>query len=271
MRKALVPLLCLFALAGVSVASAAAPACRNTQDFSAWLADFRQQAAGQGISARALRALDGVTLDPAVLKLDRNQRHFRQSFEQFSRNRISPGRVARARSMLERNARLFARVEQKFGVPKEILVAIWAMETDFGANMGNRPVLRSLATLAYDCRRSELFTTNLLDALRVIDRGDLAPAQMKGAWAGELGQTQFMASSYYRYGVDFDGDGRANLIASVPDVIASTANFLRGHGWRAGGPWGEGSANFAALREWNRAEVYAKTIAAFADRLAAGS
>jgi len=129
-------------------------------------------------------------------------------------------------------------------------------------------VIRSLATLAHDCRRTDRFQAELLDALRIVERGDLSPAEMRGAWAGELGQTQFLPSSYIKFAVDFDGSGRRDLIRSVPDVLASTANYLRSYGWRRGQPWGEGTHNFSVLREWNKSEVYARTVGYFAERLA---
>jgi membrane-bound lytic murein transglycosylase B len=148
-------------------------------------------------------------------------------------------------------------------------VAIWGLETDFGAGNGNFPTIRSLVTLAYDCRRSEMFHAELLDALRLVDRGDLTPGEMRGAWAGELGQTQFMPSSYLKFAVDYGG-GR-NLIRSVPDVLASTANFLKSYGWLRGQPWGPGTANFSVIQQWNKSDVYSRTIAYFADRLAAAT
>jgi lytic murein transglycosylase len=159
-------------------------------------------------------------------------------------------------------------MEQQFGVPGAVVVAIWGLETDFGANNGNFPTIRSLATLAYDCRRPEKFHDELLDALRIVDRGLMAPAAMHGAWAGEIGQTQFMPSSYLKYAIDFDGDGRPDLIRSVPDVLASTANYLKGYGWQRGAAWGPGTANFNVLLEWNKSQVYSRTVAYFAQRLA---
>jgi membrane-bound lytic murein transglycosylase B len=149
-------------------------------------------------------------------------------------------------------------------------VAIWGLETDFGAVRGNLPVIRSVATLAFDCRRTEFFQAHLFDALRIVDRGDLTPAEMRGAWAGEMGQTQFMPSSYIKYAVDFDGDGRADLLRSPADVLASTANYLKGHGWVRGGDWQPGSPNFEAIRAWNKSQVYSRTIAYFATKLAGG-
>ena len=134
--------------------------------------------------------------------------------------------------------------------------------------MGRLPVIRTLATMAHDCRRTELFQGELLAALRIVQRGDLPLRDLIGAYAGEIGQTQFLPSSYIKYGVDYDGDGHVDLRHSVPDVLASTANLLKTNGWRAGAPFGEGTANFEVMREWNRAEVYRKTIALFAERLA---
>jgi membrane-bound lytic murein transglycosylase B len=146
-------------------------------------------------------------------------------------------------------------------------VAIWGLETDFGVNIGKFPTLRALATLAHDCRRSELFKAELMDALRIVERGDIAPQDLRGAWAGEIGQTQFMPSSYIKFAVDFDGNGRRDLLRSAPDVLASTANFLANHGWQRGKDWEPGSANFAAIKAWNKSEVYARTIAHFATQL----
>ncbi len=265
------PFLALALALGLTVALPAAaqraPACENTGDFGEWLAAFRQDAVRQGIRPRTLEAaLGGVTFDPKVIVADRNQRAFRMSFEEFSASRIPP-RLKRARSLMQRNAQLLSRIEARFGVPGAVVVAIWGLETDFGANTGKMSTLRSLATLAYDCRRTEMFRAELIHALELVQGGDLTPGQMRGAWAGELGQTQFMPSSYVKFAVDFDGDGKRNLIGSTADVLASTANYLKGYGWRAGQPWDEGTANFDVIRQWNRSPVVAKTIAAFADQL----
>jgi membrane-bound lytic murein transglycosylase B len=149
-----------------------------------------------------------------------------------------------------------------------LIVAIWGLETDYGVgDMGKLPVVRTLATLAHDCRRTELFQRELIAALQIIARGDLTLAEMKGAYAGELGQTQFLPSSYIKYGVDFDGNGHVDLRHSVPDVLASTANLLKVNGWQAGQPFGLGTRNFEVMREWNRSEVYRRTIGYFAEQL----
>lgn len=246
----------------------AAVAC-GSGNFDAWLADFKTDAAAKGISQQAIAAgLAGVTLDQSVLNRDRSQKVFTQTFEEFS-GRMVPPRMTRGSNMMKQYGSVLSRIEQTYGVPGEVLVAIWGLETDFGVNTGKFATIRSLATLAYDCRRAEQFRGELLDALRIVQRGDLAPADMKGAWAGELGQTQFMASSYVKYAVDFDGDGRRDLLRSAPDVLASTANYLKGHGWVAGGSWEPGGPNFAVLQEWNKSPVYSKTIALLATRIAA--
>lgn len=260
-------------LAMTLIAATAAPAlalkCSSSPErFDQWLGEFKSAAAKQGLSKKTLGHLDGLTYAAPVIKADRNQKHFKQSYAQFSARMISGGRVSKGRAMLSRHAKTLARIEKSYGVPKEVVVAIWGLETDYGVNMGKMPVLRSLATLAYDCRRTERFQSELLAALKIIERGDLRPGEMKGAWAGELGQGQFMASSYLRFAVDGDGNGRRDLIRSQTDVLASIANYLRGYGWQPGEGYAPGKANFGVLKQWNGAEVYQKTIAAFARRLA---
>jgi lytic murein transglycosylase len=259
------------ALLAALAAGPAAAACGDTAaGFNEWLDGFKRDAAAQGISQRAISSsLDGVSYDKSVISKDRNQKHFKQSFEQFSGRMIKP-RLKRARGMLQQHGALLARIEQQFGVPGAVVVAIWGLETDFGSVRGNLSTIRSLATLAYDCRRTDFFTGQLIDALRIVDRGDLSPAQMRGGWAGELGQTQFLPSSYVAFAIDFDGDGHANLLSSTTDVLASTANYLRGYGWQRGQPWTEGTANFNVIVKWNKAQVYAKTVAEFARQLAEG-
>jgi lytic murein transglycosylase len=169
---------------------------------------------------------------------------------------------------MQRHAALLARIERRFGVPKELLMAIWTMESDNGVgDMGKLPVVSTLATLAHNCRRSALFQRELIAALRILQRGDLPPSQMIGAYAGEIGQTQFLPSSYIKYGVDFDGNGHVDLRHSVADVLASTANLLKVNGWKAGQPYGPGSENFEAMREWNRSEIYRRALVLFAQRL----
>lgn len=237
--------------------------------FQAWLAAYQRESVAAGIpQAVASAALGGLSYDAGVIRLDRRQGYFKQSFERYRATRATPAKIAAAKARLRQNAALFHSIEQRFGVPGPVLAAIWGLETDFGAGTGTTSVLRSLATLAYDCRRSAFFTNELTNALRIVARGDLAPASMRGGWAGELGQTQFLPSSYVKFAVDFDGDGRRDLIRSSADALASTANYLKGYGWRAGQPYGEGTANFQVLRQWNKAEVYCRTIAWLAAEIA---
>jgi lytic murein transglycosylase len=249
------------------VPALAAAAC-GTGSFDAWLNDFKAEAAAKGVSQAAIASgLNGVTLDQAVLSRDRSQKVFTQSFEEFS-GRMVPPRLTRGSDMLKRYGSVLSRIEESYGVPGEVLVAIWGLETDFGVNIGKFATIRSLATLAYDCRRADTFRPELMDALRIIERGDIAPAELRGAWAGEIGQTQFMPSNYIKFAVDFDGNGRRDLLHSAPDVLASTANYLAGHGWQRGKDWAPGSPNFNVIQQWNKSDVYAKTIAYFATQLA---
>ena len=249
--------------------STAASAAQCGGDFDAFLATFRREAAAQGVSAKALAALDGLTPNPQVISLDHRQGVFHQTFEQFAEHRIAE-RIVKAQKAMQTYGPLLKRIEAQYGVPGSILVSIWGLETGFGVDIGKTPVIRSLATLAYDCRRSEMFQGELLAGLQIIDRGDLPAADMRGAWAGELGQVQFLPSNYIKYAVDFDGNGRRDLIHSVPDALASVANLLKSFGWKAGGGYQEGSANFTVLTAWNKSTVYQQTIAAFAARLDGG-
>jgi lytic murein transglycosylase len=258
----------LWLVAAVSPAPAAADAAPCGGDFGTWLEGVKKEAAAQSISERTIQAaLGGVTYDPTIIARDHAQGVFHQSFEQFS-GRMVPPRLARGEKLLKQYAPVFARIEQQYGVPGPVIVAIWGLETDFGAKSGKFPTIRSLATLAYDCRRPDKFRSEVLAALRIVERGDMNPTDMRGAWAGEIGQTQFLPSSYLKYAVDYDGNGHRDLIHSVPDVLASTANYLKGYGWQRGQPWGEGTANFQVLLQWNASQVYTKTVAYFAQELA---
>ena len=245
-------------------------AARCGGDFNAFVAAMSQEAQAAGISPAVIsQALSGVTQDPAVLNFDRRQRGtFNKTFEQYVSTRVGAGRINMGRQMLQRHAALLSSIEAKFGVPRQVVIAIWGLESDFGkGDIGKMPVVRTLMTMAHDCRRTELFQGELLAALKILQRGDLPLRDLIGAFAGEIGQTQFLPSSYIKYGVDFDGNGHVDLRHSVPDVLASTANLLHTSGFKMGAPYGEGTANFEAMREWNRATIYRKTIGYFADQL----
>jgi lytic murein transglycosylase len=218
-------------------AQAAAP-CRTGGPYEAWLADFEREAAAAGISQRAIaQAAPNLTYDQRIVNIDHGQRVFTQTFLEFSDRMAAAYRIQTGAAKIKTYAPVFARIEQQYGVPAPVIVAFWALESDFGANMGNYHSLPSLASLAYDCRRADRFRPQLLDALRLIQRGDLSPDEMIGSWAGELGQTQMMPSEYYQYAIDYDGSGKRDLLHSAPDVLASTANYLLGLGWRRGEPW----------------------------------
>lgn len=274
MRKFAGRILPIFAAGFCAAGSIVSPAmaCGNgPAGFESWLSQFKRRAAASGISPRAIdAAFTGVSYDSKVISLDRNQHSFKLSFDDFYNRRVDSGMIAKGRRLMQQHAAALNAIEKRFGVPGAIVVAIWGLETAYGAQRGaGMSIVRSLATLAYDCRRPDFFEDQLLAALEVIDRGDMAASQLKGGWAGEIGQTQFLPKAYRQYAIDFDGDGRRDLINSSADVLASTANFLKGHGWQRGAGWGEGSPNFNVIREWNKAEVYVKTIAVMADQLQA--
>ncbi len=255
---------------------AAAPAnaqgarCGNDgHGFNAWLQDFRGRARAAGISEATLdRALANVNYDRNVVRLDRSQRSFKLSFEEFYKRRVGTYLINSARTQMKRHAGLLDRVEKRYGVPREILVSIWGLETNFGRDgAGKHSIIQAIATLSYDCRRSAFFTEHLMAAMRIVQKRDMSPEEMRGGWAGEIGQVQFLPGSYDKYAVDFDGDGRRDLVKSVPDMLASTAHYLQAHGWKRGAAWGPGTANYDAIKAWNKAEVYARTISVMAERL----
>jgi lytic murein transglycosylase len=245
-------------LAGILIAGVAQAApCRTGGSYDQWLADLEREAMAAGISQGTIAAAAPfLTYDQRIVNIDRGQRVFSQTFLEFSDRMAAAYRVQTGAAKIKTYAPVFARIEQQYGVPAPVIVSFWALESDFGANMGNYHSLPSLASLAYDCRRADRFRAQLLDALRLIQRGDLTPDEMFGSWAGELGQTQMMPSEYYQYAVDYDGDGKRNLLRSAPDVLASTANYLVGLGWQRGEPWltevrAPASANFP----WDQADL----------------
>jgi lytic murein transglycosylase len=232
------PMLAALLIGAVAPAHAQEKNCRNTGSFEKWLADFKREATSQKISAAAINAASPyLVLDQKIIGIDRGQRFFAQSFLDFSKKVIPAYRLQRGGQLIKKHEAIFKRIDKDYGVPAAVIVAFWGLESDFGASQGKYQVLRSLATLAYDCRRSEMFRGYLFDALRIIERGDLRPEEMIGSWAGEMGQTQMMPTEYFRNAVDYDGDGRRNLLKSVPDVLASTANYLIHFGWKRGQPW----------------------------------
>jgi lytic murein transglycosylase len=230
--------------------------CQNTSGpFDRWLAAFRAEAAQRGVRPQTLSlALDGLQPDPNIIRIDRGQSFFSQSFLDFSAKLATAGRVSSGQQRIRQQAGTFQRAEQQYGVPAPVITAFWALESDFGAGIGKRPVLVSLATLAWDCRRGEMFREELHAALKIIDRGDLVPSEMNSSWAGELGQTQFLPTHYLNHAVDFDGDGKRNLFKSQADIIGSTAAFIKSLGWKQGQPWLE-EVRVPASMAWDQAAI----------------
>ena len=201
----------------IAAPSPRAAACHNGLSFDRFLADLKQQAVAAGVSQRALaEASPYLVYDQGIVNRDRGQRVFGQVFTEFAGRMAATYRMQQGQAEIKANAAAFARAEKEYGVPPAVIAAFWGLESDFGANMGNLPTLRSLVSLAYDCRRSERFVGETIAALKIIDRGDLTPAEMLGSWAGELGQTQFLPTHYFTYAVDYDGDGRRDLCAARP-------------------------------------------------------
>ncbi len=253
---------CLLAVAGLfTVLLGAGEAyaksnCRNTGNFASWKADFRKTLLQDGISADLIRkAYDPIKFDPAIIRRDRRQSFFSLSFLQFSKRLVTSHRLKSGAKKLKQRARLFQRAEKKFGVPGEVITAFWALESDFGKGISKQyPVFSSLATLAYDCRRPELFRGELTAALKIVDRGYLPLSRLVGSWAGELGQTQFLPDHYLNFAIDADGDGQRDLMRSDADIIFSTANFIRHLGWRAGEPWLQ-EVSVPARMPWHEADL----------------
>ena len=241
------------AMLACAVSQADAATCGNSAaGYESWKQQFAGEARAKGISANTIQALMATNYAQATINADRGQRSFQLSLEQFLAKRGAGTIVAKGRQLKNSQGALFASIQQRYGVPPGPLLAIWGMETGFGSQRGNQNMLASIATLAYDCRRSEYFTEHLYAALQLIDRGVLSPSQ-RGSMHGEVGQTQFMPKAILAYGT-------GNLENSA-NALTSTANFLRAHGWKAGAGYQPGEPNFAAIQAWNAAGVYQKAIA----------
>ena len=255
-RPMRVMMLKIAALAGaLALASPAfASHCQNTGSYDKWLEAFKKDALAQGISRRVIDdAAPSMTFDPNIIKRDHAQSVFSQTFLQFSDRMTGGGRIPNGLAKIKQHADIFARIDKQYGVPAAVLVAFWGLESDFGADFGKYKILSANATLAYDCRRSDFFRTQLLDTLRIIQRGDQRVEDLVGDWAGEFGGMQFTASDYLKNAVDFDGDGRRDLIHSIPDTLASAANFLVSLGWQRGQPWLQ-EVNVPADMPWQEAD-----------------
>ncbi len=229
--------------------------CQNTGDFGRWLDTFRKEAAAEGVSDKTVRsALGGMAFAPDIVARDRKQTFFAQTFLDFSTKLATANRLQSGKRATEKHKAAFDKAEKQHGVPAPVIAAFWALESDFGVGMGELPILRSLATLAYDCRRPELFRPELMAALKIIDKGDLSVSEMIGSWAGEIGQTQFLPTHYLNHAVDGDGDGKPDLMRSGPDIILSTAKYIEHLGWRRDEPWLE-EVRVPAELPWDQADL----------------
>ncbi len=246
--------------------SAMAATCGNdASGFANWKAQFAQEAANAGVGARGLQALAQTSYASRTISADRNQKSFRYSLDDFMRIRGAPTIVAQGKRRIAGNPAFYASIENVFGVPAAVVVAIHGMETGFGNFMGDANVVSAISTLAYDCRRSDFFTGHAIAALKLVDQGSLSSNSI-GAMHGELGHTQFLPGNVIAYGYDGDGNGVVDL-TNQTDALASTANFLRQKGWRPGAGYQEGQPNFAVIEEWNAAGVYQKAIAIMASQI----
>ena len=255
----IVTLAALVSFGGMLDAARAAQCGNTAAGFEAWKQQFADEATARGVSRASVAALMTTNYATATIAADRGQRSFRLSLDQFLAKRGGPAIVARGRALKQSQAALFASLEERYGVPPGPLLAIWGLETAFGSQRGNQNTLSAVATLAYDCRRSAYFTEHLYAALTLIDRGVLS-ASTRGSMHGEIGQTQFLPKSILNYGTGGDLNNAAN-------ALTSTANFLRAHGWRAGGGYQPGEANFGAIQGWNAAPVYQRAIAHIARQI----
>ncbi|MGB3146592.1 MAG: lytic murein transglycosylase [Paracoccaceae bacterium] len=212
----------------------------NNNGFQRWIDGFRARALAKGISPGTFdRAFRAVTYDPEVVEKDRNQGEFVKPIWEYLDRAVSDERVANGKKALAKHRQILKKIEAKFGVDKEVVAAIWGLESAYGSNRGNLPLIQSLATLAYDGRRGAFFESQLIAALKIIEAGNVAPSNMTGSWAGAMGHTQFIPTSYLAYAVDFTGDGKRDIWSDNPaDALASTAAYLARFGWRKGEPWG---------------------------------
>lgn len=249
----------LTALALSAGTALAAPCGNDASGFSAWKSAFAQEAAAAGVGPRGQQALAAAQYSQGTINADRKQTGVRYSLPEFMRIRGTDAIARIGKQKKNANPNFYAGLERAYGVPAGILLAIHGMESGFGNTFGKYRVISSIATVAYDCRRSAFFTDHLLAALRMVDNGWLDPNAI-GAAHGEVGHTQFLPGNVIRYGQDGNGDGRVDLY-NVTDAMASTANFLRQKGWQPGQPYQEGTSNFRVLNEWNAATVYQQAIA----------
>lgn len=249
----------------LSGAALAAPCGDTGNGYEAWKPAMAAEAKAAGVGDRGIAALMGTSYASKTIAADRNQKSFKYSLDKFMQVRGADTIVAQGRKRKARDAGFYAQLEKNYGVPAGVLLAIHGMETGFGGFMGDSNVVSAIATLAYDCRRSDFFTGHLIAALKLVDRGVIGPGTI-GAKHGEVGHTQFLPGNILRYGVDGNGDGRVDL-NNIADALSSTANFLAQKGWRPGAGYQQGEPNFAVIKEWNAATVYQQAIAIIGQRI----
>ena len=233
--------------------------------YEAWKPEMAAEAKAAGVGNTGIAALMASSYSKATISADRNQKSFKYTLDKFLQVRGADTIIKQGRSRKAKNAKLFAALEKQYGVPAGVIIAIHGMETGFGGFMGDTNVVSAIATLSYDCRRSDFFTPHLIAALKLVDRGTISPNSV-GAKHGELGHTQFLPGNALTYGVDGNGDGKVDL-NNLTDALASTANYLRKKGWKPGAGFQEGEPNFAVIKEWNAAKVYQQAIAIMGKRI----
>lgn len=261
----LAPLAVTLSLA-LSSSAALAAFCSDTgAQYEAWKPEIAREARAAGVGERGMAALMASSYSKATIGADRNQKSFKYTLDKFLQVRGADTIVKQGKARKAKNAQLYAAVEQQYGVPAGVLLAIHGMETGFGGFMGDTNVVSAIATLSYDCRRSDFFTPHMIAALKLVDRGTIT-AQSVGAKHGELGHTQFLPGNALSYGVDGNGDGRVDL-NNLGDALATTANFLRQKGWQPGQGYQEGQPNFEVIKQWNAATVYQQAIALMGKRI----
>lgn len=253
------------ALIGLTAPALAAACSDTSKGFDAWKASFAAEAAAMGVDARGLKALEQASYSKATISADRNQKSFKYPLDKFLQVRGANDIASLGKARRKKNAEFYSSLEAAFGVPAGILIAIHGMETAFGNYMGDSKIVSAIATLTFDCRRSDFFRPHLIGALKLVDQGTIDASSI-GAKHGELGHTQFLPGNAYTYGIDGNGDGAIDLNNAV-DALASTANYLRAMGWQAGAGYAEGQPNFRVLNEWNAATVYQQAIALIAAKI----
>lgn len=260
---------CLVATIGLGVALGAVNVHGSEQPFDQWLAGFKTQALEKGISQATLdSAFKGVEPIPRIIELDRKQPEFTLTLQQYLERVVPQRRMDTARKRLTENQELLKTISDKFGVPERFIVSFWGIETDFGRISGGYYVIAALTTLAYDGRRSAFFTRQLINALEILEQGHTTPDKMTGSWAGAMGQTQFMPSTFKAYAIDFDGDGKIDIWGSKADAFGSAANYLSKVGWKKELTWGRAISlpdgfdskeidrkNYKSLSQWNKLGV----------------